>query len=150
ESDPGEHMKLAQWCLTLQLTAEAKEQLKKVLEISPQHGPAKAMLASIGQSEVLAARRQLDPEIRQTRADAVTDDQPGALDSAVLRGAQRGMGLSGLPVIFDLPRPLALKRAEEFARFVQPVLQAYCARCHDSNFPGGFQLVTIRSGRDQH
>ena len=149
DSDPGERMKLAQWCLTRHLMVEAQDELAKVLAISPEHARAKAMLASIRQSEALAARRKLDPEIRQTRADAVGDDQPGALDSAVLRGAQRGMGLSGLPVIFDLPRPLAIKRAEEFARYVQPVLQAYCAKCHDSEYPGGFQLVAIRSRRDQ-
>ncbi len=107
------------------------------------------MLAKIGQSEALAARRKLDPEIRQTGADAVHDEQPGSLDSAVLRGAQRGMGLSGLPVIFDLPRPLAIKRTEEFVRYVQPVLQAYCAKCHDGDYPGAFQLVSIRSRRDQ-
>jgi hypothetical protein len=53
-----------------------------------------------------------------------------------------------MPVIFDLPTPLAIKRANEFGRFVHPVLQAYCAKCHDDKYDGEFQLVPIRSRAD--
>jgi hypothetical protein len=150
ESDPGEHLKLARWCLGLDLKAEAKEQLLKVLQISPEHGPAKAMLANLEQSEVRMKRRTVDPAVKQTRAEEeVAEDRLGALDSAVLRGAQRGLGIADLPVIFDLPRPLAVRRAEEFAVYVHPVLQAYCAKCHDGEYEGSFQLVPIKSRRQQ-
>jgi hypothetical protein len=42
-----------------------------------------------------------------------------------LRKAQRGLGMKDLPVIFDLPLPLAIKRTDEFNRSVHPVLQIY-------------------------
>jgi hypothetical protein len=59
------------------------------------------------------------------------------------------MGISDLPVIFDLPTSQAVKRADEFARFVHPVLQTYCARCHNERYEGGFQLIQIRNRKDQ-
>jgi hypothetical protein len=148
ERDPAERMDLARWCLNLNLTAEAKEQLRKVLQLSPEHGQAKAMLTKINQWETLAARRQRDPEVQQARAEEVIEDRPGALDSAVIR-AQRGMGISGLPVIFDLPPALAVKRADEFARHIHPVLQFYCAKCHDTEHDSAFQLVSVRNRRER-
>ncbi len=128
EDDPAERLLLARWCLNLRMPAEAKAQLEKVLEISPDHGPAKAMLTKLTQSEESRAIRgesKVDTEVQQTAGEQVREDDPKALDSAVLRGAQRGMGISGLPVIFDLPQPLAVRRAEEFKQYVHPVLQAY-------------------------
>ena len=41
EDDTSERLKLAHWCLNFHLTAEAREQLLKVMEISPKHGPAR-------------------------------------------------------------------------------------------------------------
>jgi hypothetical protein len=148
EEDPAERVKLARWCMNLQLTAEAKEQLVKVLEISPDHGPAQAMLANMEYTEKRQAN-QFDPEVRQTAAEEVAEDRPGAHDSAVLRGAEREMGLTGLPVIFNLPRPLAIRRAEEFARYIQPLLQIKCAKCHNAGYEGMFQLVPIATPRQQ-
>jgi hypothetical protein len=148
EEDPAERVKLARWCMNFHLTAEAREQLVKVLEISPDHGPAQAMLANMEYTEQRRAN-PYDPEVRQTAGEEVAEDQPGARDSAVLRGAQRGMGLSGMPVIFNLPRPLAIRRAEEFARHIQPVLQLKCAKCHNAGYEGTFQLVTITAPRQQ-
>ena len=40
--------------------------------------------------------------------------------------------------------PLAIKRTEEFTRYVHPLLQAYCAKCHDASYEGGFQLVPMK------
>jgi hypothetical protein len=148
EDDPGERVKLARWCLNFHLTAEAREQLAKVLAISPDHGPAQAMLANLENTE----RRQaslVDPEVRQTAAEEVAEDRARATDAAVLRGAGRGMGLDGLPVIFNLPRPLAIRRAEDFARHIQPVLQVRCARCHNGEYEGLFQLVPITTPRQR-
>ena len=145
EDDPAERLLLARWCLNLRMPAEARAQLEKVLEISPDHGPAKAMLTKIAQSEASRAIRgesKVDAEVQQTAGEQVGEDDPKAFDSAVLRGAERGMGITGLPVIFDLPQPLAVRRAEEFKQYVHPVLQAYCAKCHNSDYDGPFQLVT--------
>ena len=67
----------------------------------------------------------------------------------MLRNAQRGLGVKDIPVIFDLPLPLAIKRTEEFSRYVHPLLQAYCAKCHDGHYDGEFQLVPIKSRADR-
>jgi hypothetical protein len=79
----------------------------------------------------------------------MNDPRPGALDSAVIRRAIRELGISNLPVIFDLPVPLAIKRAEEFARYVNPLLQANCAKCHNGDYDGPFQLVPTKSRADR-
>jgi len=142
-------MKLAHWCLNLKLIAEAKEQLIDVAKHNPNHPQAYAMLVSIEQAATRAAYRQRDPEVRQTRADEMTDQRPGALDSAVLRRAQRELGISNLPVIFDLPVPVAVKRAEEFARYINPLLQVNCAKCHNGEYEGAFQLVSTKSRADR-
>jgi hypothetical protein len=149
DRDPAECMKLAQWCLGFGMAAEAKAQLVKVLELSPGHAPAQAMLAKIDRQGLPASGPAVDRDVQQTAAADVEEDRPGALDSAVLRRAQRGMGLSGLPVIFDLPQAVAVRRADEFARLIHPILQAKCAGCHDGSYNGSFQLVTARTRRDQ-
>jgi len=59
------------------------------------------------------------------------------------------MGISDLPVIFDLPTSQAVKRTDEFTRYVHPVLQMYCARCHNESYDGEFQLVQIKSKVDR-
>ncbi len=146
EDDPAERLKLAKWCLNNHLDAESKSQLLKVLEISPDHGPAQAMLSKLELSDSVRANR-IDPEVKQTGAEEVAEDRPGARDSAVLRGAERAMGISRLPVIFDLPQTLAIRRADEFAAFIHPVLQLRCARCHNAGYEGPFQLVPVMNSR---
>jgi hypothetical protein len=94
-------------------------------------------------------RRIDDPDVRRTEGEPMSDQKPEALDSAILRHAQRALGIRDLPVIFDLPLPLAIKRTEEFTRYVHPLLQAYCAKCHDAQFQGQFQLVPIKSRADR-
>jgi hypothetical protein len=152
EDDPGERLRLARWCLTHHLNGEAKAQLEKVLEISPDHGPAKAMLFNLARSEASRAsgvETKVDRDVQQTAAEEVREDRPGALDSAVLRGAERGMGITGRPMIFDLPQAMAIRRAEEFKAFVHPVLQAYCAKCHGPEYDGPFQLVPASNARQR-
>ncbi len=144
EDDPGERLRLARWCLSQHMTAEAKAQLEKILELSPNHGPAKAMLVKITHSEATresSGAAKVDADVQQTSGEGVIEDRAGALDSAVLRGAAARMGISGMPVIFDLPQTLAIRRADEFRRNVHPVLQAWCAKCHNADYEGEFQLV---------
>jgi hypothetical protein len=58
------------------------------------------------------------------------------------------LGVTGLPRIFDLPPAVAVKRADQFARSVHPVLQAACARCHNDRHTGTFQLIEVKHRRD--
>jgi hypothetical protein len=151
DRDCEERMKLARWCLNNKLLPEAKEQLEQVLELSSKDPQALAMLFTMEQAAALAAQRQRDPEVKQTGAEEKVETRPGALDSAVIQKAQRRLNISGMPVIFDLPTPLAIRRTEDFITLVDPLLQAYCVRCHDGNYNGKFQLVPIknRAGRTQ-
>jgi len=149
DRDYDERFKLALWCLNLKLTAEAKDLLADIVDHNPNHSQAQAMLVSIGQAAARAALRPRDPEVRQTRADEMADGRPGSLDAAVLRRAARELGISNLPVIFDLPVPLAIKRAEEFARYINPLLEKNCAKCHNGEYDGAFQLVQTKSRADR-
>ncbi len=149
DGDCDEHMKLALWCLNLKMKAEAKEQLSKVVALNPSHAQAKAMLRSMQQAETLAAQAQANPDVKQTAAGEGADERPAALAPAVIQGAQRERMISAVPEIFDLPLPLAVKRANEFYAFVHPALQLYCAKCHDERHDGKFQLVPIKTRADR-
>ena len=152
ENDFDERLKLARWCLLQNMEAEAREQLNAILELNPKHLEAKAMLVSLDQTQVRLAMRKRDPGVQQTAAEQVrppVEDKPGALDASVINGAKRGMGISDLPVIFDLPPSQAVKRSDEFARYVHEVLQKYCARCHNDRYEGDFQLVQIKNKHDR-
>jgi hypothetical protein len=149
DRDADESMKLALWCLNQKLSAEARELLTAILEQNPNHPKARAMLLSINQAAARLALRVRDPYVHPTKVEPIDDRRPEALDSAVLRNAQRALGIRDLPVIFDLPLPLAIKRTEEFSRYVHPLLQHYCAKCHDAQHPGQFQLVPIKSRADR-
>ncbi len=76
-----------------------------------------------------------------------TGEAPASLDPRVIARAQKRF--NALPEIFDLPQAQAVKRANEFADYVQPVLQQSCARCHNEKYQGDFQLVEIKIRRDQ-
>jgi hypothetical protein len=150
DRDYDERMKLALWCLKMNLIPEATEQLTEIARHNPNHRQAQAMLDSIDQAATRAALRPHDPEVRQTRGpDEMNDPRPGALDSAVIRRAIRELGVSNLPVIFDLPIPLAIKRADEFARHINPLLQVNCAKCHNGDYDGRFQLVPTKNRSDR-
>ena len=152
EDDPAERLRLARWCLSLHLDKEARTLLEQVVEISPDHGPARAMLTKMNQSEATRVARnetKVDDEIQKTSGEGVAEDRPGALDSAVSKGAGMRMGITGLPVIFDLPPAMAVRRAEQFKKYVHPVLQAYCAKCHNADYDGKFQLVPVKTTRQK-
>jgi hypothetical protein len=152
EDDPDEHLKLARWCLSQGLQPEARTELQKVVAVSSRSSEARAMLASIEASEARLASRRVDSEVVQTSGESVEPmkraQRPGELPPVTLARIRREMGVSGLPVIFDLPPAVAVKRADQFARNVHPVLQAACARCHNERHDGPFQLVEVKSRRD--
>ncbi len=150
ERDPDERMKLALWCLNLELKAEARLQLSQILKENPSNPQAKAMLISLDQAAQRLAMRQRDPEVRRTKAERPMDpDRPRALDSGVIRDAQSALGIPNTPIIFDLPRPMAIRRTEEFVRFVHPLLQAYCSKCHNEGYQGNFQLIPVKTRADR-
>lgn len=151
EDDPDEQMKLAQWCLTNGLKTEARGHLGLILKLDPKHRQAVAMRGSLDQADVRMAnakREPVDEDVRQAGGDVV-DDRPAALDPAIVLGARRGMGVSDLPVVFDLPPNAAVRRAQEFRQYVHPVLQIHCAKCHDERHDGEFQLVPMGRRADQ-
>ncbi len=149
EGDMDEQLKLAQWCMSKDLIAEAEGHLKNILAIDPKHGQAKAMVASIKMTETrVAMNHQRDAAVQQTGAEVVEAapaGRPATLDSAVVQGARRGLGVGDLPVVFDLPPGAALKRASEFQKYVHPVLQTYCAKCHNDRYEGDFHLIGFKT-----
>jgi hypothetical protein len=149
DRDSEERLKLARWCLNVKLHAEAQEQLQKVLALNSKNPQARAMLFTMEQAAAMAAERRRDPEVRQTAAMERVDNNPSALDSGVIQKAQRQLNITGMPVIFDLPTPLAIKRTQEFLTLVNPLLQAYCVKCHDGNYDGSFQLVPTKIRSEQ-
>jgi hypothetical protein len=149
ERDSEERMKLAHWCLNHQMTREARDQLSQVVALNPKNQQAQAMLVSIDQASRIAEMRQRDPDVQRTRADRPAGERPATLDSSVIRGAQSALRISDSPVIFDLPRPVAVARTTEFVKYVHPLLQAYCAKCHNENYNGAFQLIQFKSRADQ-
>ena len=157
ERDPDEHLKLARWCLAQNLRAEAKANLQIVLKLSPKASQARAMLVSIQNAETRQSQAKngdLDTDVMQSKAEMTIPqspraDRPSELDDAVIRKAQKEFGLTGLPVIFDLPTALAVKRADQFTKTVQPILQSSCIRCHNENQNVAFQLIEIKNRREQ-
>ena len=149
EGDMDEQLKLAHWCMSRDLVAEAEGHLKNILAIDPKHGQAKAMVTAIQMTETrMAMNHQRDEAVKQTGAEVVEAapaGRPATLDSAVVQGARRGPGAGDLSMIFDLPPGAALKRAQEFQKYVHPVLQTYCFRCHDDRYEGAFHLIGYKT-----
>ncbi len=141
--DPDERMKLARWCLTEHLTAQAKEQLEAVKAMCPDDAEVKRMLYNLAAAD---ERAPLDGGVRLTSGEMPRGEAPATLDPRVISRAQKRF--NALPEIFDLPQAQAVKRANEFADYVQPVLQQNCVRCHNEKYTGDFQLVEIKIKRD--
>jgi hypothetical protein len=153
--DPDERFKLARWCLTHGLNAGAREQLAAVLELSPGNVQIQNMIVNIDNAARRAAVRD-DALVRTggvgaSSAFAVGDggaaSPPGELDPRVVRSG-RPLAAAGLPVIFDLPTTQAVLRADEFTRDISPILNRACARCHNENYQGDFQLIPVKTRRD--
>ncbi len=146
-NDPDEQLKLARWCMGMKLMPEARTALESVLALSPNHAEARSMLTFSKGAEARAARR--DPGVQQSGAEVAEGEEPMHLNPAVIRNGIRELGVKGQPVIFDLPAALAIRRSNEFVRYVHPVLQRACAKCHNEQYPGSFQLVQVKTRHDQ-
>jgi hypothetical protein len=139
--DIQERMRLYRWCITYQLPEQAREQLQAILALSPDHEEAKTNLARL---EISMARQnsQKDDQLVRTSATKPKDDQLRELDPAFLNRAMREMASRNTPVIFDLPEAQAVKRGYEFKIIIHPLLQRYCAGCHNERTPNKFPLVS--------
>ncbi len=145
--DPDERMKLVKWCLTENLQAQAREQLDAVLAMCPGDADAKRMSYNLQASVDRAG--PVDAEVRQTGAEMGGVVAPGNLDPSIVKRVRRGFGANANPEVFNLPPAVAVKRANEFVEWVQPVLQKSCAGCHNEKYAGDFQLVEVKSRRDR-
>ncbi len=150
KNDPDEHMKLALWCMEHHLRDQAKEQLQAVVALS-ESPRAKAMLFQLESKPA----GSLDPNVIVTGGPAMgaerPSDEPRQLNQTILEQLRTQKAPAGAPLILGLPAPLAVKRYQEFGRYVHVQLQNHCARCHDAENPqhaGGFQLVRTRTARD--
>jgi len=151
ENDPDERMKLALWCLEQTLKDEAKAELAGVLELSPDNRRAKAMLANLQPPPALAARPERDDAVALASGtlEIPPTDPPADANLDRLREEfARNPRPSNLPVIFDLDAPLAVRKYQEFASSVHPILQRRCAKCHNEANPGDFPLIQTRARRD--
>jgi hypothetical protein len=146
QGDPDERMKLARWCLTYHLTPQAKEQLEAIQAMCPDDAEVRRMLYNLASA---GEPSSVDPALRRTSGDEMParGEAPATLDPRVIVKAQKRF--SALPEIFDLPQAQAVKKANEFADYVQPVLQQSCVKCHNEKYQGSFQLVEIKIRRDQ-
>ncbi len=147
DRDTGERMQMAQWCLENHMDAEAREHLQILLSLNPKDTRAERMVVSMDANAARKADNR-DPEVRTTSA-TVAESAPRELSSAAMPRPRGQLGRpSGPPVIFDLPAPVARKRAHEFAQYVHPVLQRACASCHNHTYQGDFQLIQPTSRRE--
>lgn len=152
DRDPDEHLKLARWCMSQNMPAEARVELEAVAKLSPNAPEITAMLASVEQAQAReSARPRLDPSLMQTKAEITErtvpadDSRPAEIDVTVLNKARKALGVSSLPVVFELPPALAVKRADEFARYVNPLLMASCVKCHNERRQLTFQLIEVKN-----
>lgn len=146
EGDPDERMKLARWCLALHLDTQAREQLEAIQAMCPGDAEVRRMLYNLAATAEVE-KMPVDPALRRTSVEMTrAGEAPASLDPRVLVKARKRF--SALPEILDLPQAQAVKRANEFADFVHPVVQQACARCHNEKYQGDFQLVEVKARRD--
>ena len=108
--DPDERIKLARWCLTEHLPAQAREQLVAVKAMSPGDPEVKRMLFNL---DAAAEPPGVDPEVRRTSGESPPARPRRPRPPGLVRPVQKRF--NALPVIFDLPPAQAVRRAGEFA-----------------------------------
>lgn len=170
DRDPDEHLRLAKWCLSQNLTAQARQHLQSTLRLLPGQPEARRMLASMEanverkQREVASRDRDRDrnldsnvvgaslanPEMAVRSSDSVIEaDRTDARARAIQEARQRYGNARGAPVIFDLSPTAAFSRARDFANVVHPVLQRRCGGCHNERHDGDYQLIQVLTARDR-
>src|SRR3954454_4481981 len=90
DRDPDEHLKLADWCLTHHMNAEAKAQLLAVLALSPGNVQIRNRIAHIDNALARATRR--DEALVRARAERPADGRPAELDAAIFHPKRGSVG----------------------------------------------------------
>ncbi len=152
ERDPDERLRLAQWCVTQRLFEEARNELDLVLKLSPGLPQAKSMLFMIDAEVRKASLPRPDEALQRASAEEMPAGVPGTLNPSIIRELRdeyrRTPNAGGIPIIFDLPPAVAVKRYREFATFIHPALHRTCAQCHNEQSQGSFRLIQARARRD--
>ena len=124
------HLRLAEWCLSQNILAEAARELRDALEKDPANETARLMLNRVDNE--IRRRTPREPEVEQpTDVVILTKRQIEVADDKV-------RSLSGL----------SPETAREFVARIQPLLLNKCgnARCHGPAAKNDFQLTRLRSG----
>lgn len=124
------HLRLAEWCLSQNILAEAARELRDALEKDPANETARLMLNRVDNEIRRRTPREPEPEL-PTDVVMLTKQQSGVADDQV-------RSLSGL----------SPETAREFVASIQPLLLNKCgnARCHGLAAENDFQLTRLRSG----
>lgn len=124
------HLRLAEWCLSQDILAEAARELRDALKKDPANETARLMLNRVDTE--IRRRTPEDPEVEQSHDVTILTEQTPQLEDDEVRS------LSGL----------SPESAREFVASIQPLLLNKCgnARCHGPAADNGFQLTRTRSG----
>jgi hypothetical protein len=124
------HLRLAEWCLSQDILAEAARELRDALKKDPANETARLMLNRVDTE--IRRRTPKDPEVEQAHDVVIITEQTPQLEDDEVRS------LSGL----------SPESAREFVASIQPLLLNKCgnARCHGPASKNGFQLTRTRSG----
>ena len=149
EDDPGERLMLARWCLNLHMTGKPWCNWRRSWSSAPTTGRPGRCSSRLPRPRPPGFRRADARSTRRCnrlRAEEVAEDRPGALDSAVLRGAaadgdQRGTG--------DLRAagPAGEPACPAIPAIRPPGAPDYCAKCHNADYNGPFQLLSASNPR---
>ena len=125
------HLRLAEWCLSQDILAEAARELRDALEKDPANETARLMLNRVD-NEI--NRRTPQPEPSEPPSDVVilTEYEVDAPETNEVRS------LAGL----------SPDTAREFVASIQPLLLNKCgnARCHGPAVENDFKLTRLRNG----
>ena len=124
------HLRLAEWCLSQDILAEAARELRDALEKDPANETARLMLNRVD-NEIHRRTPQPDPSEEPTDVVILREPEAETPDNEV-------RSLAGL----------SPDTAREFVASIQPLLLNKCgnARCHGSAAKNDFKLTKLRSG----
>ncbi|NQV24627.1 MAG: hypothetical protein HQ518_09690 [Rhodopirellula sp.] len=125
------HLRLAEWCLSQNILAEAARELRDALEKDSSNETARLMLNRVDNE--IRRRTPPEPETEQPTDVVILTEQ--SLGDAEVEEVQSLSGLSP-------------ETAREFVASIQPLLLNKCgnARCHGPAAENDFQLTRLRSG----
>ncbi len=124
------HLRLAEWCLSQDILAEAARELRDALEKDPANETARLML------------NRVDNEIHRRTPQPEPSEQPN--DVVILRDREIEAPVDEVRSLSGL----SPDTAREFVASIQPLLLNKCgnARCHGSAAKNEFKLTKLRSG----